>query len=84
MFIDDCKDKKYDEIFNSIYKSLSEQKENDPSYTIEHLENFLESLYFNEGNNWAGRGVEKDVSDSATIAACEVLLCEWREEKKET
>lgn len=82
MFIDDCKDKKYKETFNAIYKSLCEQKENDPSYKIEHLEKFLECLYFNEGNNWVGRGDEKDVSDSATIAACELLLCEWREEIK--
>ena len=80
MFIYDFKDKKYNEIFDSIYNSLCEQKENYPSYKIEHLEKFLESLYFNDGNNWAGCGDKKDISDSASIAACELLVCEWKEE----
>ncbi|MCT4604545.1 MAG: hypothetical protein N4A64_00355 [Marinisporobacter sp.] len=73
-------EEKYTNTFESIYADLQNQREKDPRYTIYDLENLLESLYANEGNNWTGRGENKDVTTAATISACETFLTEWRSE----
>lgn len=73
----------YNERFELVYNELVYQKEHDKNYTIEQMENLLQSLYDNEGNNWTGRGDLRDMKQSATIAACEAVLAEWRSEIKD-
>lgn len=78
MFIKDYEEQKYNQTFESVYKYLNEQKEHDKNYTVQQLEDFLDDLYFYEGDDWIGRGISKEIINSATIAACETLLTEWK------
>lgn len=80
MFFEDYKEKKYDTTFESVYKHLKQQKENDVNYSIDDLEKFLDSLYASEGNNWTGGGESKEIALSATIAASELFLTEWKKQ----
>lgn len=77
---EEIEEKKYDIVFNNAYRDIMETIENDPNYTIENLESFLQNLYVVEGNDWLGRGERQDLVTSATIAACEVILYEWKKE----
>ncbi|EOD01033.1 hypothetical protein [Caldisalinibacter kiritimatiensis] len=80
MFLDDVLEKKYNTTYQNVYNDLKQQKENDPSFTIEKLKELLNTLYINQGNDWLGKGEVKNITTSATISACETLLAEWKEE----
>jgi len=67
----------YERIFENMCQRIELQKE-DASFTIEELENRLNSLYVFEGNDQEGRGQPKEIETSATIAAMEHMLAEWR------
>jgi ATP-dependent protease ClpP protease subunit len=83
MFINEYQQKKYNEVFDKVYNSLKKQREEDSKYTIEELESLLDSLYNLEGSDWLGKGLVKDITNQATISACEQLLVEWKEELHE-
>lgn len=72
----------FDRIFDNIYDNLKEHRRLVPSYSINELESFLETLYISDGNDWDGRGSVSSIRSNATIAACETFLAEWREEEK--
>lgn len=80
MFITDYLEQKYNQTFEAIYNYMKKQKETDENYTLHDLEKFLENLYANQGDNWIGRGESKEIANSATIAACELLLAQWKME----
>ncbi|WP_425446341.1 hypothetical protein [Dethiothermospora halolimnae] len=80
MFLEEFKKEKYNTTFDNVYSNLNYQRNNDPKYTIEKLEALLESLYTSQGNDWIGKGEIKEVTNNATIAACEQVLAEWKED----
>ena len=69
----------YDKMFNIVYHDLMDRRKNDPNFTKQKLQELLESLYVNAGNNWGGRGETKESEIDATIAAYEAVLYDWTE-----
>ena len=78
--MNDYLEETYNSTFHAVYGELLARKQNDPGFTKDQLQELLQSLYINEGNNWIGMGEIKEASLAATIAACERLLCEWTEQ----
>lgn len=76
-------DKRYKVIFENTYITTKEKLDEDVAYTVSSLESLLACLYSNEGNDWLGRGEIYDVAVRAQIAACEVLLEEYKEKEKQ-
>ena len=77
MFFEEHLEIRFNEAYDKIYYSVKDQLQNDPKYTFEHLEAFLDSLYVNEGNDWYGRGELFQVKINAQIAAAEALKDEF-------
>lgn len=73
----DYMQKTFDEAFDTVYINITHRKENDPEFTKQSLKELLDSLYVHQGNNWVGRSQTKDLTNDATIAACEAVLSEW-------
>ncbi|WP_428771056.1 hypothetical protein V1L52_04210 [Treponema sp. HNW] len=70
----------YKQVFDEETLGLERRKAHDPDLSINELENILESLYVSEGNNYVGRGPVGDIIMSATIAAYEQFIGEWKRE----
>jgi hypothetical protein len=73
-------DEKYRQVFEEEMVGLERRRANDPSCTIEDLSGTLHHLYIMEGNDWTGRGQVQDAALSATIAAYEHFIAEWKKE----
>ncbi|MDR0785617.1 MAG: hypothetical protein LBE74_07035 [Treponema sp.] len=73
------RDEKYDEVFEQELRGLERRRAN-TGCTIEDIEGLLESLYRLDGDNWLGRGEVQDIATSATIAAHERFIAEWKTE----
>lgn len=78
MFIDEHNDKKYKEVFSSVYTFLKMKQEPSLEANIKYLENYLEDMYTLEGQDWLGRSEGQAISISASIAACQVVLDELK------
>ncbi|MDR2516410.1 MAG: hypothetical protein LBC88_03400 [Spirochaetaceae bacterium] len=76
----DWREKRYREIFADSVRGIMRRRERDPSFSAADLEGTLASLYIMDGADWGGRGEVQDISLSATIAAHERVLAEWRAE----
>jgi hypothetical protein len=68
----------YDEVFDTLCRQIEKQRQEDPRFSLDDLEGLLESQYIYQGNDWVGRGRLADLRTSATIAAYEHCLAEWR------
>ncbi|MDR2194078.1 MAG: hypothetical protein LBP19_06380 [Treponema sp.] len=75
----DWRELKYEEAFEQEVRGL-ERRRISTACTLEEIESLLESLYKLDGDNWLGRGEVQDIVMSATIAAYEHFLAEWRRE----
>lgn len=76
----DWEDAKYQHVFEEELRGLERRRANDPSCTIQDVEGILKNLYIMDGNDLEGRGPVLDVSLSATIAAYEHCISEWKKE----
>lgn len=81
MFFEQVIEEKYNEVFNNIYYGLKSQYASDIEKAIINLERQIEDLYVFEGSDWLGRNDLKAASISATIAACETLLLEFKTQR---
>ncbi len=70
---------KYAEVLEEELRGLERRIQNDSSCTLESVQGILSNLYIHEGNNWEGRGRLQDVVLSATIAAYEQFIAEWKQ-----
>lgn len=77
--MDDWKERKHQEVFESVCSSVEDRRRDDPSFTRADLEGLLESHYVLLGNDHAGRGEPRNTIIAATIAAFEHCLAEWPE-----
>jgi hypothetical protein len=75
--LQDWRDKKYKEVFEQELRGLERRRAN-TDCTIEDVEGLLESLYRLDGDDWLGRGEVQDLVVSATIAAHERFIAEWK------
>ncbi|NCC50191.1 MAG: hypothetical protein EOM20_03150 [Spartobacteria bacterium] len=73
----------YKRIFDAMCQRIKTQRETDPAFTIKELQGRLNSMYIYDGNDHTGRGLPKDIEISATIAAMEHMLFEWRSSLKD-
>jgi hypothetical protein len=76
-------ERKYREVYDTVYATTRYRIMVDPNFTIKDLERLLATLYANEGNDQLGRGVVGDIVSSATIAAHQQVLLEWKRELRE-
>jgi hypothetical protein len=74
------KSQKYDEVFERTCAYVAMRRQTDPGFPIEMLEGLLETQYTYQGQGWDGMGEMGHIITSATIAAYEHMLVEWRQE----
>lgn len=72
--------RRYDEVYESLYHYLAERRRTDPSFTPDHVRGFLKDAYVRLGNNWTGKGTLFETTQNATIAAYESFLANWKAE----
>ncbi len=70
----------YDEVFEVTCAEIAHRRAHQAGFTIATLEGMLETAYVAEGNDQDGRGHIWHLRQSATIAACEHCLAEWKKE----
>ena len=76
----DWEDRKYKEVFDSEIRLLTRRRTFDSDCTIADVQGILDSLYVLDGNSGLGRSAVEQISLSATIAAYEAFIHEWRKE----
>ncbi len=76
--MDDYRETTYSETFDNVYADLKRRCAADPRFTKEELKGILQGLYVSHGCDWEGRGEIRDIMNEATIAACELVLAEWK------
>jgi hypothetical protein len=82
MDLDGWQARKYHITFEKVCHFVAYQRQVNPKFGIEDVEHLLENAYTREGNDWAGRGLVGHIVNSATIAAYEHVLAEWRKEQQ--
>ncbi|MGP1454698.1 MAG: hypothetical protein ACTTJ7_02920 [Treponema sp.] len=80
----DWEDRKYKEVFDSEIRLLTRRRTFDSDCTIADVQGILDSLYVLDGNSGLGRSTVEQISLSATIAAYEAFVHEWRKELEES
>lgn len=79
----DWEEKKYREVFDDEMRFLARRRSADASCTIDDLQGILNSMYVLDGNNAEGRSSVQQIVLSATIAAYEAFIHQWRKEQSE-
>jgi len=77
MMDENWRDTAYQKIYEETRDYIEVRKQNDPRFTKQELEGMLKSAWFEQGNDWTGRGVTKSIQINATIAAYESCLADW-------
>jgi len=76
----DWREQKREEVFESTLKGLENRRRIDRGFFLADARSALDHLYILEGNDWLGRGELGDIVTSATIAAYEHFIFEWKTE----
>jgi hypothetical protein len=71
-------DRAYSENFSSALAGLEARRRTDPRFSVSDAEGVLRHLYVQEGHDLGARGLLQDAVLSATIAAHEQFINEWR------
>jgi len=77
----ELKKQKYDQTFEATLNHLEMRRLKDPSFTLDELEELIETEYINMGNDWSGRGSLYHVTQKAKLAAYEIFHSEWKQEE---
>lgn len=81
--INDWEADKFNELFDDEIRVLHRRRNHDPDCSVSDLEGTLNALYVLEGNNMEGRSRVHEIAISASIAAYEKFIDEWKRELKE-
>lgn len=76
----DWENNKYQEVFDDETRLLVRRRTADLSCTIDDVQGILEALYILDGNNAEGRSSVQQIVLSATIAAYEAFIHQWKKE----
>ena len=76
----DWEEKKYQEVFDDETRLLTRRRASESSCTIEDIQGILDSLYILDGNNAGGRSSVQQLEISATIAAYEAFIHQWKKD----
>ena len=79
--ITDWETQKFNELFDDEIRVLTRRRANSNDCSIEDLQGTLDALYILEGNNIAGRSKVHEIALSASIAAYEKFIEDWKNEK---
>ncbi|MCL2441109.1 MAG: hypothetical protein FWD14_05165 [Treponema sp.] len=79
---DEWREIKYKEVFDQEIRGLNRRRQSDTGCKTEDLEGILSNLYILEGADHDGRGTLQDTILSATIAAYEHFIHQWRLESQ--
>ena len=79
----DWEDTKNQEVFEDEIRVLHRRRNADATCTIDDIQGILDSLYILDGNNAEGRSSVQQISLSATIAAYEAFVHQWKKELAE-
>lgn len=71
---------KFKTVYEEELRFLERRRAHDSSCTIKDAQGILKNLYIQEGNNQHGRGLVQDIVLSATIAAYEFFIDDWKKE----
>jgi len=74
----DWRERKRTDVFESTLLGLENHRKSDPGFTPAEAQGTLDHLYISEGNDWLGRGELGDLVLSATIAAYEHFIHDWK------
>ena len=77
---EEWRDTKYTETFEEELRGLERRRASDPACTVADIEGTLKHLYIMDGADWGGRGGVQDMTMSATIAAYERFISQWKAE----
>jgi alpha-beta hydrolase superfamily lysophospholipase len=80
MSFDDWQQRRSAQVFEQTLLQIQQRRQTDSGFTIGRLDGLLQTEYVNQGNDWVGRGTVEHIVRSATIAAYEVALAEWKQE----
>jgi len=80
--LDDLKKAEYRYHFEATVAQIELRRKNDTFFTRQDLEALLHTHYVKQGNDWIGKGGLQHVIESATIAAYEVVLAEWKAQEQ--
>ena len=75
----DWKETKYQEVFEEELRGLTRRRHADPRCKVGDIEGVLRNLYIMDGADWYGRGDVQDITMSATIAAYEFFIAQWKQ-----
>ncbi|MEF8849013.1 MAG: hypothetical protein V5A68_07775 [Candidatus Thermoplasmatota archaeon] len=78
----DWKEKKYREVFKNTCRYVKDRRKKDSQFDISKLKKMLKVAYFQQGNDWVGKGPLNHIENSAQIAAIEHMITEWKKIKK--
>lgn len=78
----DWETEKFNEVFDDEIRVLNRRKAHDKACSIDDLAGTLQALYILEGNNIEGRSRVQEIALSASIAAYEKFIEEWKNEEK--
>ena len=70
-----------DKVFDTVTTMLKNRKAEDPTFTIDVLEQMMDTIYINQGSSW-GKSTVVEIKESATACAFEVFHLDWLEEIK--
>lgn len=76
----DWEEKKYQEVFEDETRLLVRRRIADASCTVDDIQGILDSLYILDGNNAEGRSSVQQIALSATIAAYEAFIFQWKKD----
>ena len=76
----DWEEKKYQEVFDDETRLLFRRRASEAHCTIDDIQGILDSLYIFDGNNAVGRSSVQQLAISATIAAYEAFIHQWKKE----
>ena len=70
----------YESEFKEVTESAMKRKTGgDPTFTKEYVQNLIDTLYLNAGNDMTEKGQVFSLRNEATIDAYEKILREWDE-----
>lgn len=69
----------FDDNYTRVVTLFSDRIRDDPNFTIEELQKYLDLAYQNQDDNWIGNGRVLAIKNNARVAALEMVMHEWKQ-----